>query len=1054
MAFTISSNVQVTLGILAALIEKSPKDAALIAPYMLKILDVILRSNDITMIESSIPTFEAFCEHHDATSLFGDKEYLTEYESVVRQYAKFASTQSTPGNTTAATLSRPMQMRWRNVGLSAIRCVSAADALSSLTGRQIDVIVPMILENLWTSDDAEFLDILHERVRLEEKVGEEKMMRRRNSVATVRTIDTTDANPVALLGTAADVDKIAEEENGVLALQCLKSIFIVPNRSQIHAATGALLKFIAQRTSQGDSVVIEDNDGVASRGWAIKIFTIIARWAPVQDRYVILVVALDTLMRTPTKETTLEQQLVLSAMIGSLLRSDINLIGLSVMDVLLGLIRQLRKLFQLTSGTSRSGSGSGSGVGSKDLNEKEADAGVQHLKLRQRLEQCIGDLATHVYYADQIWDMITAIIVRLKPSRSPSVLASPQKDAREQADVDDSVPDLADSQATQIDSFFSYSAGRASALRIIKAIFLVANPQTKISGNIDLSRNRVPIQVWEGTHWLLRDSNGEVRKAFADALITWLDRETTKSDSFAQDSVTDNGVLAGGAKATQNFPAARRAVSSASNRERHSKFRRSNFLPLLHLAIFDNALQFVDYDSDMVLVHTLLTRLVFKLGVNSVRFGLPMVYRLQEEIQEVETPIHKVRISALCHGYFWAVSEKFDFEPSVVGRAIYNEISRRRSKGFWVDGIIVPSPSVDQIGTPGRPGPMPTWDVSELEKEALLPFDDRTSLVQCIATGYEEYIQSPPGSPTMSPSRSTSQPVLAVGGTGAGRIKDLPDDYRLDMSGEWTRESLLATIAAQGKSESINGSRSGTTGTKANRLTINTIGANGNGHLPVSPYGSLHNLRPHSAQAAVDRDRFGSMSKLRKSSVQSGVSRTPSTASKNGIASVDQLKMMLAGNISPRTAGIPGAGEDDDSGDSMVSYDYTLSELSFNPATQSEQAPSTTGEMLTKTISASSKGLAPGSQSRESSQADNLVIDEEGVPPVPPLPNLSSFTGRNAMLNSDGSLRAPKRSGSGRGDHGTKREESSKGMDLQDLLRGIDSTSGEGSLGNVSKPPY
>lgn len=1018
-------NVQVTLGILAALIEKSPKEAALIAPYTLKILDQILRSNDITMIESSLPTFEAFCEHNDATSLFGDKQYAGEYESVIKQYAQFASTRSSPSTPSKTPLSRPMQVRWRNAGLTAIKCVSAADNLSSLTGRQMDVVIPRILENLWT-DNESFIDVLQERLRLEEKEDEEKVVRRRNSIAIADAADAAGNQPVALPDTTADADMLAEEDTGVLAMQCLKSIFIAPNRSQIYSATVALLKFVSERVKQGESVIVDDEKGIATSGWAIRIFNIVSRWAPVQDRYVILLVALDTLIRTPVKDSTLEQHLTFSALIGSLLRSDLSLVGLSVMDVLLGLIRQLRKLFQLQSEMSRSGSGSGNGT--KDASQAEPEDAGQRLQLRQRLEQCIGDLATHVYYADQIWDMITAIVVRLKPSRKSSAGGTAPKENGEQAPEDDSHPDLTDSQISQIDSFFSYPAGRASALRIVKGIFLVANPQTKIAGNVDLSRNRVPIQVWEGTHWLLRDADGNVRKAYADALGTWLDRETTRADLYAEDFSAD-------AKNGRDPSSARRTISNISTGEHHYHPRQSSFLPLLHLAIFDNALQYVDYDSDMVLLHTLLAKLAFKLGVNAVRCGLPMIYRLQEEIQEVEQPIHKVRISALCHGYFWAICDKFDLGSSVGGRAIQNEIARRRSKGFWVNGIIVPTLSVDELALPGRPGSAPSWDVAALEREELLPFDDRTSLVQGIAGSYEDGVHSPPGSPALAPARNTPQNSAIL-----SKHAELPDAVREEMLAEWSRENVLTTVAAQGKAESMNGSKSGTTGARtANRLALHAAGVNGNGQ---SPYGSLHNLRPLSAHVPADRERFGSLSKLRKTSVQSGTSPTPSLSGKNGIASVDQLKMILAGNVSPKTIGIPGTAGSDDSGESMVSYDYTHSELSFNPPGPGEQGATTTGEILNRTISASSRGGA-------TSQTDADGEDEDDVPPVPPLPKLSALTGKNALLTS-GSVRS-KRTVSGQS---SLRQDGQKSMDLQELLRGIDSTSGEGSLGNVSRPPY
>ena len=141
-----------------------------------------------------------------------------------------------------------------------------------------------------------------------------------------------------------------------LAMQCLKSIFIVPNRPQIHAATVALLHFISDKVSAGESVVQLSEKGKHDSGWAVSIYKLICRWAPVQDRYVILVVAMDTLVNNPVKEDKMDQQVALISIIGSILRSDVNLIGLSVMDVLLGLVNQIRKLFGPTSGVSRSGS--------------------------------------------------------------------------------------------------------------------------------------------------------------------------------------------------------------------------------------------------------------------------------------------------------------------------------------------------------------------------------------------------------------------------------------------------------------------------------------------------------------------------------------------------------------------------------------------------------------------------------------------------------------------------------------------------------------------------
>lgn len=1001
------------------------------------------------MIESSLPTFEAFCEHHDPSSLFADQAYIRQYESVVRLYTLIASTTYVPPNT-KGTLSRPVHARWRSAGLRAIKSIAASEALASVTGRQLDVIVPLILENLWTSDE-DVLDMLLQRVQVEEKVDTEKLLRRRTSVATVGTADTSEAHPAAFSGTANDADRIAEEDIGVLAMQCLKSIFVVPNRAQIHGATSALLKFIFDRVSQGENVVELGARSKHDSGWAITIYSFISRWTPVQDRYVLLVAAMDTLSRNPIKDDKMGQQMALVAIIGSLLRSDVNLIGLSVMDVLLGLVRQMRKLFQPLGGPTRSENGV------EEKTEAEQDA---RKLLLERLEQCIGDLATHVYYADQISDMISAIIARLKPTRASSTDSTPQGEGADVTGPATSMQDLNETQSN-IDAYFSYNKGRVSGLRIIKNILFVANPQLKISGNMNLSRNCVPLAVWEGTHWLLRDPDGEVRQAYIDALTTWLDRETSPADLLAKDESQGRSSNKQTREIT-SIVGSRRVVSSNSNRERLPRGRRSQFLPLLHLSIYDNALQFVDYEADLVMLHIVLTKFVFRFGVNAVRFGIPMIFRLQEDIQELEDPVRKVRIAALCHGYFWALTDKFDFEGSATGRAIQSEFVRRRSKGFWVDGINVPPPVLSAAGLPGQTGLQPTWDLATLQREALLPFDDRSSLVECIATGYEESTRSPPTSPVVSPGRRLTNPTLGSTSSSVPVVDhdvEFPTAFKDQMLTEWSRDGVITALAAEGKTDSLNGSKAGTSATR-NRLTINTTSPNGNGHIYIYPYESPHNLRPQSARFPGDRDRYGSASKLRKTSVRSGISPSASGTAKVGVASVDQLKMVLSGNLSAQTMGL--RADDDDSGDSMVSFEYAPSEVSWNPA-----AAATNTDAPSRSASLSRRGPLA---SNPPNQRNPIMYDdevEEYVPPVPPLPSaISSKTYNHGVHGEDIAVqdhaqKTPRRKSS-RGaslrsrhsQHSRPPMESFQTMGLQDLLMGIDSRSGEGSLGNVTKPPY
>lgn len=1049
------SNVQVTLQILEALIEKSPKDLPLIAPSVLTILDEVLRSNDITMIDSSLPTFDAFCQNHDASSLFADQVYLRQYENVVKQYASMASTREHQGTVPH---SKPVALRWRNAGLEAIKSIASSDALSSVAGRQIDVVVPMILENLWT-DNEEFIDRLLHRTKTE-KVSTDELLRRRTSTSTVRTTDAAgEPNPIALSGSAGDVDKLAEEDTGVLALQCLKQIFVVPNRQQIHGATTVLLRFIEERVQQNETLVKTSNgtDG----GWAIKMFRLVSRWAPMQERYVILVTTTDNMVRTPLKDGTLRHHLVLTAMIGSLLRSDVNLIGLSVMDVMLGLIQHMKRLVQLP-GDPAGGAGAETGT-----------PAAQRQELLGRIQQTMGDLATHVYYNEQIIDMVSALLTQLKPSKNSATTNTTPRG--EQTDAG-----TKGSDDSHLGSLITLTISKITALGAVKTILKVANPKVRMSGNISLSRYTVPVEKWEGTQWLLRDPDGEVRKAYVDALLTWLDRETKSADLIAQEDLQSMG---------QHEPHTptdnRRSRPSATYRERPGRKPKSLFLHLLHIAIYDNALQYLDYDSDIVLLHILLTKLVNHLGVNAVRFGLPMVFRLQEDIQDAETPLQKVRLGSLCHGYFWALTEKFDFDATVVGSAIQNEIIRRRTKHFWVEGIQVPTPPLETIGTPGIATEPSKLSVQQAETEALLPFDDRLSLVECICTSYQDSVLSPPTSPAASPSHILPHPILGSGfGTTSptDNIREMPSSFKETMLFDWSRESAMATIQAASKSGSLTGSRSGTNGPGHN-------GALANGHRE---YDDDHDARPRSHSVRESgRNLAPLQTRVRGSSVRSSNSPRAGGHSSpdNGVKSVSQLKMILSGEApAPPLTGVRDISSSEDS---MVSYDMSASEMSFNPPrtaaspSRAQANGSTPVSQRSRSVSRERKGsdgapLGPLMlhRSRDSASIGGDGGAGEDVPPVPPLPSgmarasptshISRQDHANTQSPVSGSamppLRTPKqRSIKSRGNDTIRSstwsiiqspDEPLPTMDLQSLLKGIDSRAGESSLGNVTKPPY
>ena len=915
-------NVQVTLQILRALIDKSPRDISLYAPYLMRILTLVLRSRDLTMVEDSIPTFGTFCAHHDMATLAADQNHMRQYEDIVRIYASFAT--DTPPTQAKVPLSTPIAIRWKSAGLQAIKGITSSEVLGADSGRQLSITIPTILQNLY-SDSEDYLVVLQQRAQVTEKSEKEMVgLRRKMSISTVKTADgTPDPNPAVVSGTTADADRVAQEEVGLLALQSLQQIFTANNRAQMRIATTEILRFVTSKISQKRSGTAERLKGIKS--WATLLMEMVTRWAPVQDRFVILVTAMESLVRSPVIEENLEQQLILVAFVRSLLGSSINMIGLSVMDVLLGLIQHILLLLQL--------GGKGSNVLPhhqqvdaidlfKDSKEKLpgvanvtepsiANGGSSPSATRQELlvslRSCIGDLATHIYYSDQISDMITAILLRLKPSPLSdikSTAAAIEHPAAAAQAISDSV-NLQEDPRT--DEFFSFGTARVTALHAIRDVLTIANMKGSVTGAGAIGRNKVSVQVWEGTQWLLRDEDRRVRRAYVETLLTWLTLELSKNDLRVVDDRRSTSGLNGkpNSDTERTISLTRRAVSSAS--QRSTQPAKSTFLQLLHLAIYDNALESPESDSDILLLHLLLTTLVEKLGVHAVKGGLPMIIRLQEDInvdELVQTPIAKLNIGSLVHGYFWTLSDNFDLDTTLVGYEIHSEISRRKKHGLWMEGIRIPPLPLDHI--------VPTATVSSTEKrssptiqnESLKPFDACSSMVNQIAQSYTSSIASPPTSPPTSPGRVFSMPILSSANPSSKN--ELPAAFREAMLSKWTKESCIASVEKESfRTSSLNGSRTGTNrSTRNNYLAINghqasdgsPTGANSPGQFPMNKQRSSDFEEQGPTNTLTSPMLPFQQERLRRSSVQDTESPTPiSSSDRQPTLRVDDLKRVLAG---------------------------------------------------------------------------------------------------------------------------------------------------------------
>ncbi|KAL2818887.1 hypothetical protein BJX63DRAFT_439592 [Aspergillus granulosus] len=949
-------NVQVTLQILSALIEKVPRDLPIFARSVLTIIETVLRSHDISMVEDSIATFETFCHHQDMAALSAEQDFANQYQEVIRIYAGFAH--GDQDSQTKVAPSPPQAIRWKNAGLQAIKGVVSSEAgLAADGGVSLKIILPVILETLYNGDET-LIAALEQKLHEAERHQIDPAVRRRYSAITVQTIDTAEGDPALAAQNIDDVDKKTELDMRLLALRSLEQIIINgSSRGQIRATTRIVLDFILRKGQLNNSHLTLDTD---EDNWATSLIEIIAKWCPVQARFLILIAAMEVLFEILPREESLENAFTVIYIIDWLLKSSVNMIGLSVIDVLLGLMRYMSILVSPASEQTTAEPS----TEKEKVRYDDSDISPKRKELLSLLQKCIGDLTTHIYYGDQVVDMLRAILTRITPA------------SNQDQNSPSAAPEQLDGLPQELPTAsYTLTSVKVCALKAIKNIMLVANSQRPIASSGVESRNPVGIHVWEGTHWLLQDSDKEVRYAYVDALLYWLKLETTENDLRIKDRSTRAAIVS---PRRDLSDAASKRATGTHQREKAVVIAQSNFLRLLHLTIYENALQRPGEETEIRILHLLLAGLVQNLGINAARFGLPMTLRLQDDIvvaESLRSPAAMVHIGSLVHGYLWALLETFDLDTYRVGKEIFTEIEKRKSRGIWLDGISFSLSSLDSIIQDSDRHAV-GHNIRDTDK--MTPFKNGVEeLVRRIEESYNHTMstKSPPG----SPGRNLGKPVIGqAASTNIQQGDLLPSLVREQMLSPWSRQSALeAAEREKSVARSLNGSRTGSMPIRGQPYINGTNGSSVSTHLPSTAYGASGGIRcmsisdkPGTPNPSSSRDSPIHVSELRRALSVSAPER-------------DRRLSPLRGRLDTSAGSILSS-----SSESMVSG-FSTSEFevdggSIRPQSTREGQETLNGEGMEIPRALTSNGGQHQSMSRASSYT---------IPPVPPIPQDLSIPG-------------------------------------------------------------
>lgn len=500
-------NVQVTLAIVDALIDRCHSELNLFADSVVEIVSLVVSSSkDIGLCQHACKVFTTFCKYHDGALFSGsDENYVHAYHGLVAHFAGIPEQ-----NRSIATTSNAMR-QWEQIAVNACEAVSASPAMGTPAGQvDIGVIVRLALKNLCVDDDgSKLLELQWQRdnsTRLHrlssrrtgadwnffvEKFEGMENSNKRRSQDVVNRLSHEDTrrsesqekdkeNDSDGSSSSPDSDPIMES-----SLRTLTNLLDTTVTAQVRKTSHKVLQFII--------------DNKCPQLWSTTLVGLMAQWTPVQLRFVIVDALVD--MVVELQLTELDQQLIAVRLICSLLSSAVNLVGISVMDILRVLTSHQHSILS-------------SNLGREDLVMRKR---ANELLLSMR--DAISALATHIYYGDQVTDMISEGLSFIHDTGS----VTRRQSFDETVHTNGNNGHLEESTLTQVKKLDSKIV--LNDLANVKYIIQVASSALS-KGAI----NPVPLQVWLDSDLMIAHPDLRVPHEYTETFSAFLSTELYSFD--------------------------------------------------------------------------------------------------------------------------------------------------------------------------------------------------------------------------------------------------------------------------------------------------------------------------------------------------------------------------------------------------------------------------------------------------------------------------------------------------------------------------------------------